>query len=992
MFATIVLDRADYELGAGAMAEGRLEIRELPRGATVGHLQARNRGQRRVLLIDGDHLIGARQNRMLTSSVLIGGQRDVELPVSCVERGRWEEQSPRFTSHATSGSPRLRRVARMTVTRSLLANGLRAADQSQIWSQIASQQQSLRVSSVSAALSHTYAARATDIGEIADRLPYQTGAIGVAIGVGSELVSIDVFDSAETCAYYWRRLIEGAALDGLGAAQRGPGLGGGEVARVLDALRAAPWSAVAAIGDGDELRAETASAAASLLILDGRVVHFGATTGAAPGAALGAAPGAAPRSAIDSRVAVMRHDLPDSLAARFRIVSRIGIGGAKEVFRAVDAQGGPDVAIARMPGVDRDVFAEEVALARRVQSDHVPRVIDACVDIHGDGYLVMERCDGPSLAQLVAGGPLPVTDAAPILVAFARALSAIHQVAVLHRDIKLENVMLSSGEGAIKLKILDFGLSRPAFNEASVVFSLESIAGTLPYMASEVVDCTQLDARTDVYAFGVCCFRMLTGEFPNPPRPGESEQQYLARVGRSAADGSRLPAALPEQARAMILRTLDASRERRPFMPEVVTAFEQAFGAPSIAAPARVAPAVRAFPLERAYRVAVSVANPEHLLVAECAQAPFVTLHPDAWGIATHVRATGPNGATRWTRRLDGHLVTGIRADLDGDGVREIYVAGRDGVVALSVSGAVRFADATAAPRVPSLLGLFDRAAPRLVVDGRMLDAASGAARGPLAFTYRGNGRRLVATAEARGAAYNGVALQGFCGDHGTAAAIIHHPGDERFEVAHLEETRAGRVQVGVYGPGGTRLHNLVIADCQLATGDLTAISRVYERPAPLFGPQHAPLAVLGAGHTAVVIVPLLDPDEAIPATLVGFELPSGRELWRHRPAVAGGRALLADLDGTGRPQLVVGDGQALVAYDPWTGRASAPLACKGLPVAFGDPLATGFAHLITAGGDGIELWRGPRCRPGAMAWTGARGDLWRTGALKSDGAPLGPV
>ena len=985
IFATTALPCADYDLGAEAIERGDLEICEMPEGAT-GQLRARNRGRRATLLVDGDHLLGAKQNRMLTSSALVGGGREVALPVACVEQGRWQGPSARFSGVAQLGSPRLRRIARLTVSRALRDTGRRTADQSQIWQQIARQQQSLRVASATSALSHTYAARAADIGQIADRLLYPTGAIGVALGVGAELVSVDLFDNPRTCAHYWRRLVEGAALDSLGAVPRSAGLAGGEVARVLDELRAADWSAVAAVGDGDELRAHGPSAAGALLLLGGRVVHLGAAT----------------HAGLDLGLTVMRHDLPESLAARFEIVGRIGVGGTKEVFRATDRRGGPDVAIARIPCVDTERFDDEVALLRRVESEHVPRILDAVVDPYGDGYLVMERCDGPSLAQVVGRGPLAVADAAPILVAFARGLRAIHDACVLHRDVKLENVMLASSEAGPKLKILDFGLSARAPSVTTAVLDVRGLlGGTAPYMAREITRGTPLDARTDVYAFAVCCFRMLTGEFPIPPRDHEEMFDYLARGRQATIDTSPLPAALPPVARAMIERMLDAERDRRPFMPEVVAAFEQAFGAPPLSAAPRVAPPPRPLPLERAYRLAVGVASPEHLLVAGCPHAPFVTLAPDAWGIATHVRAIAPNGMTRWQRRLDGHLVTGLRADLDGDGVREVYVAGSGGVVALAISGAVRFARATAAPRVPSLLALADPAAPRLALDGRTLDIASGADRGALPFTYRGNGRELVSAGDPRGVAFNGLALQGFCGDHGTAAAIIHHPGDDRFVVAQLEEGRAGHLRLGVYGPGGALLHHLAVADCQIDTGDLEAISRIYNHRAPadhrgahppLFGPQHAPLAVLGERGTAAVIVPLLDPDDALPPTLVGFELPSGRELWRCRRDAPGGRALLADLGGDHRPQLVVGDGASLVAYDPWTGATTAPLPCKGLPVAFGDPLVTGFGHLITAGSDGIELWRGPRCPPGAMAWAGARGDLWRTGTLRLDGRPLGPV
>lgn len=983
LFATTALPRADYAIGSDAVLARKLEISELPNAATVSCLRARNRSRRRVLIVEGDHLLGARQNRMVTSSVLIAGGSEVVLPVSCVEQGRWHGRDSRFDSDATSGSPRLRRIAKLTVTRSLFADGRRAVDQSQIWSQIADQQRTLNIRSATSALSHSYAARATDITAIAGELPYVDGAIGVALGVGPELLSLDLFDQPETCRSYWQRLVEGAALESLGA-RGSAGLAGSEVMRVLGELRAADWTAVPAIGDGDELRTQTPSATASLLMIDGGIVHFGVAVGAATGAAL------------ESRTAVMRHDLPASLAARFGIVGRIGIGGTKEVFRATDAEGGPDVAVARIPGVDRTQFDAEVALARRVQCEYVPRIIDARVDEYGDGYLVMERCDGPSLAQIVGRGALSIQDAAPILIAFARGLRAIHATAVLHRDIKLENVMLCSTESGPQIKILDFGLSAQAATQMTAVFALRELGGTLPYMAREALRGTSVDARTDVFAFGVCCFRMLTGQFPLPPRDHESEFDYMTRLVNAGVDVEQLPAALPPAARAVIARMLDSDRDRRPFMPEVVAVLEQAFGTPAltaaVAVPTPAAPAA-CVEFQPALHLPIAIARPEHLLVAACPYAPLIALTPRPSRGTTEVRAVGADGKTRWSQELDGIVTTGIRADLDRDGVREVYLAGEGRLVALEATGAVRFTQVigTRAAR-PTLLALPDLPRPQLALDGHTVDLRTGAPRGTLASAYRGDGRQLVAATDLGGLAYNGAAQQGFRGDHGTAAAIVLHPGADRFVVAHLEETRSGRVQLGVYGPRGVRLHTLAVSACQLDTGDVEAISRVYGPRMPLFGPEHAPIAALGDGGASVVIVPLLDPLPGVPATLVAFELPSGRELWRTPREAAGGRALLADLRGDRRAQLVVGTGRELVVHDPWTGQVRSSIACRGVPIAFGDPFGTGFAHVITASPAGIELWRGPRCAAGAMAWTGPRGDLWRTGTLRGDGAPLGPV
>lgn len=980
VFARTATPRVDYLVATTALAAGTFEIHESPVRAQVGMLEARNRGRRRVLILEGDHVLGAKQNRMLTSSALIGPATCVDLPASCVEQGRWKGPTEQFAGLSTMAPASLRRIAKLSVTEQVLGDGHRAADQQRIWSTIADQQRRLAVTSATTALSHTFASRAPELARVSAALPYPAQAIGLAIGVGAELMSIDVFDRPETCAHYWERLLHGATLDSLAARQDAtlPDI----VAQVEAMLaRDFAWRPVAPVGDGEEARAALPDAAASLLQLDGRLVHFGVVTGVRP--------------LSSTRKPRMRRELPAELAQRYQIVDRIGVGGTKEVFRATVLAGGPDVAIARMPFVDEIQFDGEIVALRRVEGDYVPRVVESLLDDDGDGYLVMERCEGPNLAAVAGTGALPLADAAPILLHFARGVRSIHAAHVLHRDIKLENAMLSTAGGDVRLKIVDFGLSARAASDTTAVGMLH-IGGTLPYMAREVLRGHRLDARSDVYAFGVCCFRLLAGDFPAPPYDHESEWNYMNRLRQlEVHDLTPLPA-LPPSVRTMIGRMLELDPTERPLMPEVVAGFEAAFGELPLHLPrpahARVPRRPRPV-LERAMVIETAVEAPEHVIVTPCMQAPIVVLSPR--GDHTAVGGYRQDGLLRWGHEVPGRLTAGLRADLDGDGMRELYLAGAERFAVLGASGRRKLACAIPAyAQDPTLLAIRDAERRRIAVDGRLLDPQTGEDRGLVPFAYQGNGRELIATDDRRGLVYNGFATQAFRGAFGSAPAVIYHPGDTSFLVAHLEVARVAtpRVQLAVYGPGGACRHTLPIADGQLPTGDTSEIERVLGRATPLFSPACSPLAVLGPDRTAVVIVPLLEADRTLPPCLVAYELPSGRRLWKTELTTRGGRAILGDLDGDGCVELIVGDGGSITAYDPWSGAASEPIACGGVPVAFGDPFASGHAHLIVASRSGIESWRGTGATPGALQWSGVRGDTWRTGTLRADGQPLGPV
>jgi hypothetical protein len=323
--------------------------------------------------------------------------------VSCVEQGRWQGDSHRFRGTGAVAPVSVRRIIKQTVTSALLDQRGRAADQAWIWAQIAAQQRRHRVTSATCALEASYVTLGDDLRPIAARLPYAPNATGLAIGIAGQLVSIDLFDQARTCELYWRQLVEGAALEALGLSPAGS-VGGDEVEQLVARLRGAAWRPVPPVGEGEELRARTAETAASALFVDGCIVHLGAAVA----------------GGLESAPRPMRRELPPELADRYRITARLGVGGVKEVFRATDLRGGPDVAIARIPYARAEHVEREAEIARRAWGPYVPRVHEAFVDGFDDGYLVMELCEGRSLAEL-ADRPLPPAEAADPRRARARA-------------------------------------------------------------------------------------------------------------------------------------------------------------------------------------------------------------------------------------------------------------------------------------------------------------------------------------------------------------------------------------------------------------------------------------------------------------------------------------------------------------------------------------------------------------------------------------------
>jgi hypothetical protein len=222
----------------------------------------------------------------------------------------------------------------------------------------------------------------------------------------------------------------------------------------------------------------------------------------------------------------------------YEIAAQIGKGGMGEVYRALDTSLGRQVAIKVLP----DAFAQDsMRLARFEREGRVlaslnhPRIaaIYGLAESDGIRALALELVEGPTLAERLTRGPLPIAEAVSVATQIAEALDAAHRAGIVHRDLKPANIMLAKGG----IKLLDFGVARimagsitseTVSGTTSATLTADGTRlGTAPYMAPEQVEGRDADARSDLFAFGAVVYEMVTGQ---RAFAGESQASVVAAI------------------------------------------------------------------------------------------------------------------------------------------------------------------------------------------------------------------------------------------------------------------------------------------------------------------------------------------------------------------------------------------------------------------------------------------------------------------------------
>ena len=263
-----------YLLAAEAIQDGLLEITEVP-GGSVPELITKNTSTKPVLILDGEHLEGAMQDRVLNTTVLVAAASKTVLPVSCVESGRWHfEESANFRPSPDFSYSRLRGANLESVGANVRTGAGHVSDQGEIWAEVAEKHAELGVArSDTGAMRDAFATRRTDLDKmLGDLKAPDAGQTGVAALVDGKPVALDLFDKADTLERLWPRLLRGYALDALGS--KDTLNKEDDVAEFLVQASEGEMTAHESVGLGEDVILTSASVIGKALVIEGAVVHM----------------------------------------------------------------------------------------------------------------------------------------------------------------------------------------------------------------------------------------------------------------------------------------------------------------------------------------------------------------------------------------------------------------------------------------------------------------------------------------------------------------------------------------------------------------------------------------------------------------------------------------------------------------------------------------------------------------------------------------------
>lgn len=260
-----------------ALSDGKARVTEVSANGHVPELAFENLTDQSILLLDGEELVGAKQNRVLNVTLLVLGKTQMVIPVTCVEMGRWSHVSDEFSSAGRALYSRARASKMAQVTENLREHGVRQSNQGAMWDDIAFKLNERGAVSDTEAMADIYAGAEARLRDYERAFRPAAGQVGAVFAINGQIAGMELFDASASFAAYLPKLVKSYALDAIDT-QSGvnPVVEAEPVKQFLRQLAAARQDRYPATGAGEDVRLEGEVITGGALEHDGKLVHLAA--------------------------------------------------------------------------------------------------------------------------------------------------------------------------------------------------------------------------------------------------------------------------------------------------------------------------------------------------------------------------------------------------------------------------------------------------------------------------------------------------------------------------------------------------------------------------------------------------------------------------------------------------------------------------------------------------------------------------------------------
>ena len=252
-------------------------ITEIISGGSVPELKLVNKSPDKVLVVDGEELMGAKQNRIVNASFLIAALSEIVIPVSCVEQGRWSYRSAKVSSGEKVMPPSMKRENQRNVAFSLERGAGYRSDQGMIWNEIEEKARRMKVKSSTGAMADLFEDQKGKLDDYLKAFHLMDNQVGALFAINGGIVGMESFGHWQTFSKFFKKLIQSYALDALDwleDAKEEKEVPSGDVRRVLEGVQKAPQKTYPSLGLGENIRFQGPFVSGAALSNDGFVLHL----------------------------------------------------------------------------------------------------------------------------------------------------------------------------------------------------------------------------------------------------------------------------------------------------------------------------------------------------------------------------------------------------------------------------------------------------------------------------------------------------------------------------------------------------------------------------------------------------------------------------------------------------------------------------------------------------------------------------------------------